>query len=769
MPIPTLRKTTLWQEINGLVVIVLIVGLITGIILLQKTKFFGLLAAINSATREVESSNLTSGANIGQDSAASGGQYVELIPMSTGSVPPTLVPPSPTPYPFPSSTPPPSSGAIQFISSSAAQSAKLAGSVTIPRPSSYQVGDLLVATVQSDYAGGIGTLAGWTLINNDTVGQSYDLTTRAFYKIAGSSEPSSYLWSLTNPDLDPTNGGGAIIGATISVFRGVNTSNPIYSWATNPETSGQYAQTCPTVDSPAGGMLVCQFTHDDPPRICVNTNGDCIGVAASTGLTEINFWKIPVDPNHGFDDSHETSYQLRQTSGQTGTKTAYLKNSTKDGNDHTLAFVLRPSSIQNNPPTPTNTPIPPSPTPPGLQSTPPAGTTSCSKTIGPTDNVSSSISSLNPGDTLCLRAGIYHQSVTVNKSGTPSARIAITNYATDSVIFEGGAFTVADTSSFLDISGFTIRGSTNYYAFGHFGEDNRISHVTITGNQDAALLVRSSHRSEFSNLTVTENAKAWGYSATGCNPGVSGGWPSAVSVKESSYITIRNSNVGRNCGEGMNAWDKSDHITFSGNIVHDNWSVEMYMDHTSDTTFEGNLIYDTENTNPGNKNMPHGISIADESTRGWSTCTTRNNTIRNNIVVNTKTGVSNFNYLSCAGLDNTKIENNTFVNQWEQGIRVLGSNNAGSFIRNNIIYPRPGASALQITNPSGINLSNNLVSIDPQLHNINGCTASSCPAANFILTAGSPAINTGTNSTTAPTDYFGKTRTGIFDIGAHEF
>lgn len=677
------------------------------------------------------------------DTNASGGRYVEFGFVAAPTVIPSIPPNTPVPT-LPSGT-----GEIRFINATTAQSAKLKASISVPVPSGYQAGDLLLATMQSDYAGNIGTPTGWTLINNDTNGQNYDLTARAFYKIASSSEPTSYIWNLVNPDLDISNGGGAIVGGTISVFRGVNNTSPIYTWIPNPETSGQFSQTCPSVDAPVGGMLVCQFTHDDPPRICVNTSGECAGISANTGLTEISFWRIPVDPNYNFDDSHETSYQLRTVAGQTGAKTAYLKNSSKDGNDYTLAIVLRPSGSFVQPISgPTSTPGLVGPT-----AIPPVGSTSCTRIIGPTDSVTAAITVLNPGDTLCLRGGIYNQNVTVNRSGTPAARITVTNFNGENVVFQGSTFTVSDTSSFLNISGFTVKDASNYYAFGHFGEDNKISHITITGGSDAALLVRSSSRSEFRNLKVTNNAKSWGWSSAGCNPGVSGGWPSAVSVKESSYITIRDSDVGHNCGEGMNAWDRTDHITFRNNVVHDNWSVEMYLDHSQNSVFENNLVYNTETSNPGNKNLPHGISIADEKGRNWTTCTTANNIIRNNIVINTKTGVSNFAYFSCGGLNNTLIENNTFVNQWEHGLRFLGVN-ANSFVRNNIVYGRSSTDLLLVNSVSGLSITNNLfyggntTSFNP-VGNFWGdplfVNAGGFGAGDYGLRAGSPALGIGAN------------------------
>ncbi|MEK9201246.1 MAG: cellulase family glycosylhydrolase, partial [Patescibacteria group bacterium] len=109
---PETPKQRFWEKINSGVVIILIVGLLSGIVLLQKTRFFGLLAIINSAVKEVESTNISSGATVSNDNTASGGQYVELIPLAVSPTPtrvPTAVPTAgPTTTPAPTITPGPS-------------------------------------------------------------------------------------------------------------------------------------------------------------------------------------------------------------------------------------------------------------------------------------------------------------------------------------------------------------------------------------------------------------------------------------------------------------------------------------------------------------------------------------------------------------------------------------------------------------------------------------------------------------------------------------
>jgi parallel beta-helix repeat protein len=74
-----------------------------------------------------------------------------------------------------------------------------------------------------------------------------------------------------------------------------------------------------------------------------------------------------------------------------------------------------------------------------------------------------------------------------------------------------------------------------------------------------------------------------------------GGWPQAIGSSMASNITISNNHVYENYGEGIGIV-LTDGGVASGNKVHDNYSVNLYLDNATDITVERNLIYTTNNT-----------------------------------------------------------------------------------------------------------------------------------------------------------------------------
>jgi hypothetical protein len=71
--------------------------------------------------------------------------------------------------------------------------------LTVPRPAVTAAGDVLVASVGARLSGAstIAAPSGWVLIRRDSSAPGYrSLTQALYYKVAGSSEPASYSWSL---------------------------------------------------------------------------------------------------------------------------------------------------------------------------------------------------------------------------------------------------------------------------------------------------------------------------------------------------------------------------------------------------------------------------------------------------------------------------------------------------------------------------------------------------------------------------------------------
>lgn len=103
------------------------------------------------------------------------------------------------------------------------------GTLTITKPVSLAVGDLMVAVVHGNTTGGITIPSGWTGLTSVAVGAAVtDLIT--YYKIATSTEvsASNFSWTVA---------GGQYIGGAIMRITGHHSSNPVAVFATDTEVT----------------------------------------------------------------------------------------------------------------------------------------------------------------------------------------------------------------------------------------------------------------------------------------------------------------------------------------------------------------------------------------------------------------------------------------------------------------------------------------------------------------------------------------------------
>jgi len=157
---------------------------------------------------------------------------------------------------------------ISLRSSSADNNGTGSTSLTMNNPSKTQSGDVLVAHVVVQTAGNsIAGPSGWHIIKRQDTSSS--LATATYYKVAGSSEPSTYTWNF---------GTSGQASGTIGDYAGVNTTTPI-------DTSNtQYNNGVSTVDN-AG--VTTAYAND----MLVEAVGiiRAASVQAPAGLTEGSF------------------------------------------------------------------------------------------------------------------------------------------------------------------------------------------------------------------------------------------------------------------------------------------------------------------------------------------------------------------------------------------------------------------------------------------------------------------------------------------------
>jgi hypothetical protein len=172
--------------------------------------------------------------------------------------------------------------------------ATVTNGTTVSKPSGVSAGDLLLATLEVDEdPAPVTGPAGWTKLL-DTMGaagtgQAYH--TQVWWKLAGSSEPSSYTWAVS---------GGPWVDIGLLAYSNVSQSNPI-DVSAGRDAGTTTAPTTPSVTTSGANELV----------VALFVNFDSGSWTAGSGMTRrYNF------------DSNEAQDALQAAAGPTGTKTA---------------------------------------------------------------------------------------------------------------------------------------------------------------------------------------------------------------------------------------------------------------------------------------------------------------------------------------------------------------------------------------------------------------------------------------------------------------
>jgi hypothetical protein len=192
-------------------------------------------------------------------------------------------------------------------------------SLSVTRPTGVVENDVLIAIV-TWWANTLTPPSGWTQIGTTQSWSHPDgtLYARAYYRVAGASEPSSYAWGLS-----ATND----IACTIVAYSNVDTTDPIAASGAQTQTSA--SMTAPGVDAAtAADMLVFLGAVGD-------TDAGIRTATPPSGMTEL------ADTTNG--TSWIKAYaaqQLLTASGATGTRTATLSASARNAG---FLVSLRPT------------------------------------------------------------------------------------------------------------------------------------------------------------------------------------------------------------------------------------------------------------------------------------------------------------------------------------------------------------------------------------------------------------------------------------------
>lgn len=415
----------------------------------------------------------------------------------------------------------------------------------------------------------------------------------------------------------------------------------------------------------------------------------------------------------------------------------------------------------------------------------------------PFKTLNKAIATANPGDTVWMRGGthFYQNAVSPAKVGSASSWITVDTWPAD--LASGGKAILDGTNSSGTMNNKDDwSGSDAFYWNG--GAYYRIRNLEVRNVKRIGVSFWANaggHHVEFidcdfrtiyrgavlgSNGTdlLFERCRFWDCARVNKDFvfGHSGGWPSIVNCGK-ERTTIRDCEIFDSWGEGIGCYGKQHLIT--RNRLHDNYSVDIYVNNVVDTVVERNFVYTLGKTafyrNFGSTPAAAaGIECANEG--GGDENQFNNNRIVNNVVVGARKW--HFMWWSSAGggLRNSVIANNVFHGSSQNGaiVQIDSGTHTDAVFANNIVVSTGGSI---VSGSGGTNLTrgNNCwfggsaggmagtgdVSADPRLVNPGTNTPS-----DYALQAGSPCIDAGRALPQVTNDYAGSARSGTFEIGA---
>jgi MYXO-CTERM domain-containing protein len=417
----------------------------------------------------------------------------------------------------------------------------------------------------------------------------------------------------------------------------------------------------------------------------------------------------------------------------------------------------------------------------------PAGDGSKAK---PFQTINAVLAGLSRGDTVWLASGTYDEVVNFTKlpgTGTTTIRAL------------PGATPVIDGTSGSAAAGFVLQTTV---------ADVTFQDLTIQNASSGALGIQFYYADggkviDCVTKNMSSNAVTFYYSSQGLVSGCT--LQGNVAGRKTTGTVVQNNEVYGSGAEGIGLYNGSTGCSISHNIVHDNYSVNIYLDSISHSTIDGNLVYETD---PGND--LEGIEFSDEHYDDLAAPVNSYNTVINNVIVGHNLGIvfwlsglwptDALNQQS--GLRYDVIANNTLVNNKGSMKWDASAAHVGTTIQNNLIVAAAGISAvylLQAKSANGVSLDHNLwfapdlpqpflwlqgqsdhagfvsasgqgkgdVVGDPLLAG----TWAALPATNLELTKSSPAIGAGVLLAAVPDDFLGAARpsSGGYDLGAFQY
>lgn len=450
---------------------------------------------------------------------------------------------------------------------------------------------------------------------------------------------------------------------------------------------------------------------------------------------------------------------------------------------------------------PTYTPYPITPTPAvgGIYYVAPDGDDDNAGTfLDPWLTIQKGVDTVQPGDTVYVRAGIYFETITIGVSG-----IVISGYLDERPVIDGEFLRPVETlwSPLVSIGGgdilfeqFEIRNSLGK----GIGVDGRwtperprfviIRDVWIHDIVTAGVCVWSADDVTVENCEIGMTNLVNDTSGPYYQANV---WMGAVRPKYGRGFIIKGNLIYQSYGECINVHGAAHDVVIEDNIIYDCWGPAVYTPNSWDVLIQRNLIYHTIDPRfLRGETESAGITLAEEPPSTGPGELERI-TIVNNLVMGYS---SNFKIYRDSpdgdvGLKDCLIAHNTFVDAhaesgWCRSINIPPGNHYNSRFENNIILQDdPNCGLARYGGDSGaVIFSHNLWSGtpisevmspndivgDPELTRAGATVPGELTSDYFKLDSTSPAIDAA-KVIEVSLDFFGTLRGNNPDIGAHEY
>jgi len=381
------------------------------------------------------------------------------------------------------------------------------------------------------------------------------------------------------------------------------------------------------------------------------------------------------------------------------------------------------------------------------------------------------------GDTLYMRGGTYASSgtITIARSGTPTARIKILPYPGDAMPVIDWSFNSVNDyiwlqGSNVDLCGLEIRNSGKD-GVEMVGRYSTVSQCKIHNTMNAAVYFWSDHQTCQDNIVYSNGLVNYPHGAVDT-------WPAAISMgggTNRSDNIIRRNIVYNNWCEGITMWGAGSNNVVEDNVSYDNFAANLYLEGSSGNLFQRNISYLTA----GNAFLTNhsGLFITGNEV---STYLANDNKIINNLFFQTSTSVGKAISIfpwSTTRMTNVIFANNTIINVALYGpaASLIGT---GNVFANNIFSTGnsvPGAGLIWSNNlwsgsrPANAVGTGDIVNQNPRVAATGNTGPGQLTADYFRLLSNSPAINAGSSIPQRTADYFGLGFVGTPDIGAMEY